>query len=101
MCTQPSSLPTIPAPTTHPQPTHPSGDEQLRGGYSRVLQQLLGQLDVTVQDVVDLGCATGLSSLELLRALPEVESIIGIDLSPHFLAVAQYEQQQRMVCDVL
>lgn len=54
-----------------------------------------------MQDVVDLGCATGLSSLELLRALPEVESIIGIDLSPHFLAVAQYEQQQRMVCDVL
>lgn len=93
------------SPTLHPPPlnqlklpTH-SGDEQLRGGYSRVLQELLSQLGVrdAIQNVVDLGCATGLSSLELLRALPG-SSVTGVDLSPHFLAVAQYEQQQRMVC---
>jgi hypothetical protein len=38
-----------------------------------------------VHDIVDVGCATGLSSLELLRAFPQA-SVVGIDLSPHFLA---------------
>lgn len=74
-----------------------SGDQQLRGGYSRVLLQLLGELGVRqVRDVVDLGCATGLSSLELLRALPG-SRVTGVDLSPHFLAVGQHQHQQRTV----
>lgn len=77
-----------------------SGDEQLRGGYSRVLLQLLDELGIRqVRDVVDLGCATGLSSLELLRALPG-SRVTGVDLSPHFLAVGQHQQDQRTVRDV-
>ncbi|NBO46985.1 MAG: methyltransferase domain-containing protein [Actinobacteria bacterium] len=73
----------------------PSGDQQLRGGYSQVLRQLLGELGVRqVRDVVDLGCATGLSSLELLGALPG-SRVTGVDLSPHFLAVGQHQQEQR------
>ena len=38
-------------------------------------------------------CA-GLSTLELRHAFPEAE-ILGLDLSPHFLAVGQYLQRQR------
>jgi hypothetical protein len=43
----------------------------------------------------------GLSSLELLRALGPVScgplAVTGVDLSPHFLAVAAYQQEQRQV----
>ena len=46
------------------------------------------------QDIVDLGCATGLSTLELGRCYPEAK-ILGLDLSPYFLAVAKALQQQR------
>lgn len=49
-----------------------------------------------VRDIVDLGCATGLSSLALAKEFPEA-SVTGIDASPHFLAVGRYEQQQRQV----
>lgn len=49
-----------------------------------------------VQDILDVGCATGLSSLALAKAFPEAQ-ITGIDLSPHFLAVGRFEQQQREV----
>lgn len=40
-------------------------------------------------------CA-GLSSLELLRAFPG-SRVTALDLSPHFVAVGKYEQQQREV----
>ena len=38
---------------------------------------------------MDVGCATGLSSLELLRAFPGA-AVTGVDLSPHFLAVGRH-----------
>lgn len=63
------------------------------------MHECLSELGVTresIQAVVDLGCATGLSSLELLRAFPGAQ-VTGLDLSPHFLAVGCYEQEQRQV----
>ena len=47
-----------------------------------------------IREAVDLGCATGLSTLELQRSFPEAR-IVGVDLSPHFLAVARVLQRQR------
>jgi methylase of polypeptide subunit release factors len=38
----------------------------------------------------------GLSSLALLDAFPRA-SVTGVDLSPHFLAMALYEQRRREV----
>jgi trans-aconitate methyltransferase len=50
----------------------------------------------SVKRVVDLGCATGLSTLALQRLFPGA-SLTGVDLSPHFLAVGRHLQQQREV----
>lgn len=76
------------------------GDEQLRGNFGRRLMEILAEMDGgkvrPIKDVVDLGCATGLSCRYLSAALPGA-SITGVDLSPHFVAVAQYEQEQREV----
>ncbi|GIL77539.1 hypothetical protein Vretimale_2936 [Volvox reticuliferus] len=75
----------------------PEGDAKLRDSYSARLHECLADLGVnadSIRDVVDLGCATGLSSLELLRAFPGA-AVTGVDLSPYFLAVGRYEQEQR------
>lgn len=49
-----------------------------------------------IRTVCDLGCSTGLSTLELHAAFPEAH-ITALDLSPYFIAVAKHEQQQRQV----
>jgi trans-aconitate methyltransferase len=64
--------------------------------------QLMEQMGVSkerVSDVVDLGCATGLSTLALQEILPQA-NFTGVDLSPHFLAVGRYNQQQREVSSI-
>jgi ubiquinone/menaquinone biosynthesis C-methylase UbiE len=74
----------------------PTGDARLRASYSACMLELLGALGARpVADVLDVGAATGLSSLELLRALPGGVAVTGIDLSPHFLAVGRRLQAQR------
>lgn len=50
-----------------------------------------------IRTAVDLGCSTGLSTLELHAAFPEAQ-ITALDLSPYFIAVANHDQQQRQVC---
>lgn len=75
----------------------PRGDLELRASYGRCLRQLMvaqGGCPDDVEVVVDLGCATGLSSTALRSALPAA-GVTGVDLSPHFLAVAKQEQEQR------
>jgi trans-aconitate methyltransferase len=48
------------------------GDDNLRSSYSRCMQQLLAEQGARpVQDILDVGAATGLSSLALLRAFPD------------------------------
>jgi SAM-dependent methyltransferase len=74
----------------------PAGDARLRASYSACVLELLGALGARpVADVLDVGAATGLSSLELLRALPGGVAVTGIDLSPPFLAVGRHLQRQR------
>ena len=75
------------------------GDAMLRSNYSSKLKQLMQQASVMsdIHSVVDLGCSTGLSTLELHAAFPEAH-ITALDLSPYFIAVANHEQQQRQVC---
>ena len=78
----------------------PEGDAKLRQSYSRCMVQLLteqhdSEFEVdSVRDVLDLGAATGLSSLALLDTFPEA-SCIGLDLSPYFIAAGKYLQRQR------
>jgi trans-aconitate methyltransferase len=57
------------------------GDTRLRSNYN---DAMVPQLKRPVRDVLDLGCATGMSTLALRAAFPDA-SITGVDLSPFFL----------------
>jgi trans-aconitate methyltransferase len=62
-----------------------------------LMQQLPGAPGpAKVQAVLDIGCATGLSSLALRQCFPAAH-VTGVDLSPYMVAVGQYHQQRREV----
>ena len=44
-------------------------------------------------DILDIGCSAGISTRALAEAFPEAASVAGLDLSPHFLAVAEYMER--------
>ncbi|NET01631.1 MAG: class I SAM-dependent methyltransferase [Sphaerospermopsis sp. SIO1G1] len=70
---------------------HPEGDAKLRASYHNILKNSIFQ---PPQDILDLGCSVGMSSFALQELYPEAK-ITGLDLSPYFLAVANYRSQQR------
>lgn len=74
----------------------PNGDAKLRASYSQCMKELLLELDARkqIREILDVGCATGLSSLELIRSFPGAR-VTGIDLSPHMLTVGKYLQERR------
>lgn len=67
-----------------------SGDPMLRQSYHQVIQE---QLTIQPQNILDLGCSVGMSTLALQKVYPQAK-ITGVDLSPYFLAVAKYRTQQ-------
>ena len=67
------------------------GDRQLRSSYHQVLQQ---ELKIEPKTILDLGCGVGMSTFALQETYPEAK-ITGVDLSPYFLAVAQYRAQEQ------
>lgn len=67
------------------------GDAMLRQSYHDVLK---AQLLRSPQTIVDLGCSVGMSTFALQATFPEAQ-LTGVDLSPYFLAVAQYRDRQR------
>lgn len=70
------------------------GDGRLRRSYSACMKSLMDKYDArAVANVVDIGCATGLSSLELARAFPGAR-VAGVDLSEYFLSVAEWNRRQ-------
>jgi trans-aconitate methyltransferase len=77
------------------------GDHNLRSSYGSCMLSLMQQLPIVLapgemQAVLDLGCATGLSSLALAQLFPAAQ-ITGVDLSPHMVAVGRYPQERRQV----
>lgn len=71
------------------------GDARLRESYHAIVSD---QLPNPPQDIVDLGCSVGMSTFALQDTYPAAK-MTGVDLSPHFLAVAQHNsnQQRRQV----
>ncbi|MFH7027651.1 MAG: class I SAM-dependent methyltransferase [Heteroscytonema crispum UTEX LB 1556] len=67
------------------------GDAKLRQSYHDILK---AQISKEPQDILDLGCSVGLSTFALQAIYPQAK-ITGLDLSPYFLAVANYQAQQR------
>ncbi len=68
-----------------------AGDERLRRSYHDVL---VTQLPQAPEAIVDIGCGVGLSTEAFQTTFPQAR-LTGVDLSPYFLAVAQYRQQER------
>lgn len=66
------------------------GDAKLRQSYHQVLQ---AQISGTPQNIVDLGCSVGMSTFALQAVYPQAR-MTGVDLSPYFLAIAQYRSHQ-------
>lgn len=67
------------------------GDPQLRQSYHDILT---AQLSIQPQDILDIGCSVGMSTFALRAVYPQAH-ITGLDLSPYFLAVANYRSQER------
>lgn len=68
------------------------GELAFRGAFD----EALASMGATVPDggrVVDLGCGSGISTRRIAAAWPQAESVVGIDLSPHFIAVGQRLQE--------
>ncbi|MBE9177918.1 class I SAM-dependent methyltransferase [Oculatella sp. LEGE 06141] len=67
------------------------GDAMLRQSYHNLLRQ---QIPGSPNAILDIGCSVGMSTFSLHTTYPEAQ-ITGVDLSPYFLAIAQYRSQQR------
>jgi ubiquinone/menaquinone biosynthesis C-methylase UbiE len=70
---------------------HAQGDSKLRQSYHDLLKNHILN---DPQDILDLGCSVGMSTLALQELYPQAK-ITGLDLSPYFLAVAEYRAQER------
>jgi ubiquinone/menaquinone biosynthesis C-methylase UbiE len=67
------------------------GDSKLRQAYHRVL---LEQINPAPQTILDIGCSVGMSTFALAELYPQAQ-ITGLDLSPYYLAVANYQSQKQ------
>jgi ubiquinone/menaquinone biosynthesis C-methylase UbiE len=67
------------------------GDSKLRRSYHDILTN---SIPSQPQHILDLGCSVGLSTFALQQVYPNAK-LTGLDLSPYFLAVAQYQNRQR------
>ena len=67
------------------------GDDRLRQSYHQVLQECVAPAP---KDILDVGCGVGLSAFAIQQAYPEAR-VTGLDLSPYFLAIADYKTRQR------
>jgi len=67
------------------------GDPKLRQSYHAILQE---QISPAPTAILDIGCSVGMSTFALQSAYPAA-AVTGLDLSPYFLAIAQYRANQR------
>ncbi len=69
-----------------------AGDASLRESYHQVLK---ATLPAAPHNIVDLGAGVGMSTTTLQSTFPTAQ-LIGVDLSPYFLAIAQHVETQRI-----
>jgi ubiquinone/menaquinone biosynthesis C-methylase UbiE len=67
------------------------GDQRLRQSYHNVLK---AEIPIQPKDILDLGCSIGMSTHALQNIYPQAQ-VTGVDLSPYFLAVAQYRSKEK------
>jgi ubiquinone/menaquinone biosynthesis C-methylase UbiE len=71
--------------------TDPQGDAKLRQSYHDAISV---QISVAPKNILDVGCSVGMSTFALQSAYPQAK-ITGLDLSPNFLAIANYNNRLR------
>jgi ubiquinone/menaquinone biosynthesis C-methylase UbiE len=71
--------------------TGKTGDTQLRQTYHDLITQTLPTAPGTI---LDLGCSVGMSTVAMQAVYPDAH-LTGIDLSPYFLAIANYRTEQQ------
>ncbi|CAM9497702.1 unnamed protein product [Chrysoparadoxa australica] len=72
------------------------GEAKLRGAYS----DKMVELGVVVEEggtIVDFGCGTGTSCVELAQLFPHASSVTGVDLSPEMVTVGRHFLEERNV----
>jgi ubiquinone/menaquinone biosynthesis C-methylase UbiE len=69
------------------------GDSRLRQSYHDIIKS---QLEIEPHHIVDLGCSVGMSTFALQELYPQAK-LTGVDLSPYFLAVANYRSRKNYV----
>ena len=68
------------------------GDDNFRGAFERELRDMLpadARCRRSGAALLDLGCGTGISTRRLLATFPAARSCVGVDLSPHMVAVGR------------
>jgi SAM-dependent methyltransferase len=69
--------------------TWEAAHQRLRGSFHQVLAE---RITSPVQDILDLGCSVGISTIALHRFYQTARTV-GLDLSPYMLAVAQHRDE--------
>lgn len=64
------------------------GDDKLRSNFHRRMREMLRGPEP--KDILDIGCSTGLSTVKLAETFPGARLIYAVDLSPHMLALGNY-----------
>ena len=67
------------------------GDPRLRQSYLDIVKE---KITTQPQDILDIGCSVGMSTFALHHAYPQAK-ITGLDLSPYFLAIANYNTRTK------
>ncbi|NEO26417.1 MAG: class I SAM-dependent methyltransferase [Kamptonema sp. SIO4C4] len=68
-------------------------DRRLRDNYRDTIKNTLS---TPPQSILDLACGVGLSTFSLQNLYPQA-NCTGLDLSPHFLTLADYNSEQRQL----
>eukprot|EP01036_Dinobryon_divergens_P031829 gene31829-41307_t len=75
-----------------------NGESVLRGCYDTQIRALGVEAGVQAIEgavIVDMGCGTGTSTRRLAAMFPRAQSVIGLDLSPHMIAVGRFLNKDR------
>jgi len=78
-------------------------DVDPKGGAARMRQTFASNIEDyaathgvrPMKQMLDMGCSVGISTEEMLSRVGSVESAVGVDLSPHFLSIAEYNAERR------
>ncbi|KAI9176547.1 hypothetical protein LWI28_004116 [Acer negundo] len=66
----------------------------MRGNWVKAIEQHHQQYSGKIRDILDIGCSIGVSATCLSENFPSAK-VTGLDLSPYFLAVAQFKEKRR------